>query len=250
MAIGLALAIGWQLVALLDRALNPNSQDAQPWAAPGAARQAERQADREALIRSAALFGRASSPAATEPSTLGWQLVGVIAESDPRRGRAILGASPASANVYAVGDALPGGRRLHAVEADRVLIDRSGVLEVLELPRLTAADRREPPRNVELSGTGGQWGDLLRWQTVSRDDRSVGLRVYPGNNASVFARLGLTPGDLLVAINGVPLADAANAEQFLRTLTGAPRAAVTVERGGRTETLTIDLTSLELTGFN
>lgn len=258
-AIVLALVIGWQLTALIDPWVNPESAtlSAPPpgVASPSASRALE---ERSATIRAAALFGRADEAVTTVPSALGWVLVGIVAaKDDPGAGRAILGETAASTRVYAVGDRLPGERRLHSVYADRVLLERAGVLEELKLPRLTSASDRIPSAAplvagpaAEVTGAGGQWADLLRWQAVTRADQPAGLRVYPGPNARLFSRLGLNPGDLLLAINGTPLADPANAEQFLRTLTGTPQATLTLEREGRRENILIDLASLELAGPN
>ena len=57
--------------------------------------------------------------------------------------------------------------------------------------------------------------------------------------------LGVHGAQLLVlAVNDTPLADQANGEQFLRSLSGTPQARITIERGGRTETLLLDLTQI------
>lgn len=255
-SIVLALAIGWQLTAVvaswLDRDANPppSSMNLAPSVTASSSL-----GKRSAAIRAAALFGVDSQGATPVQSELGWALVGVIAETDPGTGRAILGENTAATRVYAVGDSLPGGRRLHAVYPDRVLLERGGLLEELRLPRLNAQAGSPsveqyslPVGTAETAGVGGQWADLLRWQAVTRADQSAGLRVYPGANARLFSQAGLSPGDLILAINGTPLADPANAEQFLRILTGAPQATLTLERGGRTENILINLASLELAG--
>jgi general secretion pathway protein C len=76
----------------------------------------------------------------------------------------------------------------------------------------------------------------------------AGVRVYPGEQAVLFTRSGLRPGDLVVAVNDSPLTDQATAAQFLRMLAGAPSSVVTVERDGRTENLSIDLARLSQVG--
>lgn len=250
----LALAIGWQVTAVVGSWLERDTGVLPTRASPAPAANASRTlAERSAAIRAAALFGIDAEGVTPVPSELGWVLVGVIAETDPRTGRAILGENAAATRVYAVGDALPGERRLQAVYPDRVLLERGGLLEELRLPRLNAgslpgAQRAPTVGAAETAGVGGQWADLLRWQAVTRADQSAGLRVYPGANARLFSQAGLSPGDLILAINGTPLADPANAEQFLRILTGAPQATLTVERAGRTENILINLASLELAG--
>jgi general secretion pathway protein C len=208
-------------------------------------------------IKSARLFGTleggSTSASDVAPiSTQGLVLVGVLASTNPQGGRAIIGESAGAARVYAVGAMLPGGSRLAEVYPDRVMLDRGGSLETLPLPRQggtpgavnlgsTTSGGVAPP----VSGsTGDDLANAIRWQAVMRSDKPSGVRVYPGSDAQRFTSLGLQSGDLILAINDSPLADQANGEQFLKTLAGAPQARLTIERNGRTETLTVDLTAL------
>ncbi len=64
---------------------------------------------------------------------------------------AIIGESAQAAKVVAVGQQVPGGAQLHSVYIDRAIIDRSGVLESVFLPKRTGgaivgADARSPCR--------------------------------------------------------------------------------------------------------
>jgi len=208
-------------------------------------------------IKSARFFGTlegssASSSAVAPVSTQGLVLVGVLASTDPQGGRAIIGESASLARVYAVGATLPGGSRLAEVYPDRVMLDRGGSLETLPLPRQggtpSTVNAGVMASGVIPSSLGTPAGDELanaiRWQAVMRSDKPSGVRVYPGGDAQRFTSLGLQSGDLILAINDSPLADQANGEQFLKTLAGAPQARLTIERNGRTETLTVDLTAL------
>lgn len=207
------------------------------------------------LIKSAQLFGRVEAgpadPGALVPvSTQGLVLAGVLASTEPQNGRAIIGESTRSAQVYTVGATLPGGSRLFEVYPDRVVLDRGGGFETLPLPRQsgTPGSAGAPAQptiigaaaiaNVAVSET---LASAIRWQAVMRSDKPSGVRVYPGSDAQRFTNFGLQPGDLILAINDTPLADQANGEQFLKTLAGAPQARLTLERNGRTETVTIDL---------
>jgi general secretion pathway protein C len=209
------------------------------------------------IIKSARLFGTAAqapidTPTAAPISTQGLALVGVLASTHPQDGRAIIGESGGPARVYTIGAILPGGSRLAEVYPDRVMLDRGGSLETLLLPRqggnpgpaVSAAGPNAVVSSLERS-TGDELASAIRWQAVMRSDRPSGVRVYPGSDAQRFTNLGLQAGDLILAINDAPLADQANGEQFLKTLAGAPQARLTIERNGRTETLTVDLTALE-----
>src|SRR6202034_4686003 len=83
------------------------------------------------------LFGIAGvqSGGSAPQTTMPLILAGVIADKDPAKGQAIIGENAVAAKLYAVGGAIPGGARLHAVYADRVLLERNGALESLKLPR-------------------------------------------------------------------------------------------------------------------
>jgi general secretion pathway protein C len=185
-------------------------------------------------------------------------LTGVIAANDPRDGLAILGPSVAATRVYAVGDNIPGGARLHAVLSDHVLLDRGGVIEALALPRQLAGNA--PPPNMSaapieppvvqrmrelVSRDPGIIGDIMRPEPVFAGGKQQGFRVYPGRDREAFIRLGLRPGDLVTAIDGTPLDDPARGEQILSTLGTSSEAHVTVLRNGRQQDLTLDLAAVE-----
>src|SRR4029077_8532615 len=101
-----------------------------------------------AAITNAPLFGNAPvtrQDAANAPATsIPLVLTGIIAGNDPQNGLAILGQSAQTAKVYAVGDMIAGGPKLHSVYSDRVVIDRNGQLESLALPRQTGPNAPPP----------------------------------------------------------------------------------------------------------
>ncbi|HYL04377.1 MAG TPA: type II secretion system protein GspC [Steroidobacteraceae bacterium] len=210
-----------------------------------------------AAITNAHLFGAAPAPKqsdANAPRTsMPLTLTGIIAANDPQNGLAILGPNAQTAKVYAVGDTVPGGARLHSVYVDRVVIDRAGQLESLVLPK--EVHSAPPPSSTALPTASpvvermrralteqpGLIADLLRPQAVMEGDKVKGFRVYPGRNRFAFYRLGLRPGDEVVAINGTPLDDRDRGQEILSTLGGSSEAHVTVIRAGRSQELTLNL---------
>jgi len=214
-----------------------------------------------AAITSAHLFGdppiaaKPAQDAANAPqSSLPLVLVGIIAADDPQDGLAILGENAAGAKVYAVGDNIPGGAKLHQVLADRVVIDRNGVLESLTLPRAlqpgaappsTAALQTEAPimdrMRKLIADDPGLMADIMRPQPVFAQGKQKGYRVYPGRNRQAFTRLGLRPGDLVMAINGTPLDDPARGQEIFRTLGSSSEAHITVMRSGQQQDLTLNI---------
>src|SRR5487761_729641 len=208
------------------------------------------------------LFGSAPVAAgngANAPQTsMPLVLTGVIAANDPRDGLAILGPSVAATKVYAVGDNIPGGARLHAVLSDHVLLERDGVLEALALPRQLGASAPPPSMSAApiqapvmqrmrelVSRDPGIIGDIMRPEPVFAGGKQQGFRVYPGRDRDAFVRLGLRPGDLVTAIDGTPLDDPSRGEQILSTLGTSSEAHVTILRNGQRQDLTLDLAAVE-----
>lgn len=193
------------------------------------------------------------------PSNIPLVLTGTIAGNDPQNGLAILGQTAQTAKVYAVGDNVPGGAKLHSVYSDRVVIDRNGQLESVALPRQINAGNAPPPSSAVLQGENpqiermrrmiteqpGLLADVMRPQPVMDHGRMNGFRVYPGRNRMAFMRLGLRPGDQVTAINGTPLDDRDRGEQILRTLGSSSEARVTVIRNGQQQDLTLNIAQVE-----
>jgi len=215
-----------------------------------------------AAINNAHLFGAAPAPkvdAANAPATsMPLVLTGIIAGNDPQNGLAIIGPTPQAAKVYAVGDTIAGGPKLHSVYTDRVVIDRDGQLESLALPHQMAVGAA-PPSAAMLQGADnpalermrrmiseqpGLIGDVLRPQPVMDHGHMNGFRVYPGRDRQAFQRLGLRPGDQVTAINGTPLDDRDRSEQILKTLSSSSEARVTVIRGTQTQDLVLNIAQL------
>ncbi len=216
-----------------------------------------------AAITNARLFGfdppkQDSDPEHARPSSIPLVLTGIIAASDPRNGLAILGPSPAAAKVYAVGDNVPGGAKLHSVMNDRVMLDRNGSLEYLLLPRKVqegGLPNGPPPSAAALptenpivdrmrklmNDDPGLVADIMRPQPVFAQGKQRGYRVYPGRNRQAFVRLGLRPGDLVTAINGTPLDDPARGQDVFRTIGSSNEAHVTVMRNGQQQDLTLNM---------
>jgi general secretion pathway protein C len=222
-----------------------------------------------ARLQAASLFGAAAqAPQSGEsaPRTnVALVLVGTLAGPQPEQGLAILGESPQAAKVYMVGSTLPGGVKLHSVYPDRVVIDRSGALETLPLPRQVASGTnfQVPVANTTAAPAGQPAlaesvqrliesgpevvGEMIRPMPDFANGQLRGFRVYPGRDRRMFAKLGLQPGDLVTQINGVPLTDAQRGMEILRALGNAGQANVTVERGGNVQQLSVNASQLAAT---
>lgn len=259
----LALALGVQAALILTSLAGAGAPptDTGPRAPASAA--PARRIDLAALVN-AHLFGAPSAPSGAgpgeaPPTTMSLVLAGVLAQADPQKGYAIVGESAAAAKLYAVGDSIPGGARLHSVYGDRVLIDRNGAIESLPLPRqgagaslLTPSAGQAPAASAEnpafermrrvIDENPSAVGDIMRPQPVFAQGRQRGYRVYPGRNRAAFVQLGLRPGDLVTAINGTPLDDPARGMEIFRTIGSQPEVRVTISRNGRQQDLVLNMT--------
>ncbi|MCK9367516.1 MAG: PDZ domain-containing protein [Metallibacterium scheffleri] len=205
-------------------------------------------------LLSAHLFGKPVLGSAP-PTTLPLKLEGVWADASGR-GYAIIAADTSPAKVYAQGAALPYGASLRRVLATGVLLNTEAGLQSLALIKhaggaaqgdaelaptaepatLANAPQRPGPRAPlpEASGAPLQIGDIARGTPIERDGHLAGYVLSPGTNASMFARLGLRPGDVLVSINGQPLGDAALSSAQWREALLRGNAQIVVERNGQT----------------
>lgn len=216
-----------------------------------------------AAIANAGLFGDpapvVNTNAADAPQTnIPLVLTGIIAAADPQNGLAILGENATSAKVFAVGDIVPGGVKLHSVLSDKVILDRNGTLESLALPRQSQGMAMGPPpvQNLPtenpiaermrqlITSEPGVISDIMRPQPVFAQGKQRGYRVYPGRNRQAFTRLGLRPGDLVTAINGTPLDDPARGQEIFSTLGSSSEARVTVMRNGKQQDLTLNMAQI------
>lgn len=249
----LAVALGIQAAILVTRWAGVGNVVG---AAPSSPSSPTRHALDVAAIGAAHLFGAAdlaASGAAAPTTHMPLVLTGTIAANRPDGGLAILGPNPAKVKVYAVGDTVPGGARLHAVYDDRVLLDHDGRLESLKLlreplGRQASLGRGSAPveRAVEhvrrlMTSNPGVLEHIIRPQPVFAGGRLSGYRVYPGTNARAFSSLGLKPGDLVTAIDGTPLNDPSRSEEIFRTLGSSSEAHVTVVRDGHKQDLVLNL---------
>jgi general secretion pathway protein C len=206
-------------------------------------------------IVNAHLFGEARGAVSSDAPQTSAALVlaGVLAVPDPQKGMAIIGPSAGAAKLYAVGGAVPGGVRLHAVYPDRVLLDRNGVLESLLLPKKLSGIAAPPTSLLQSpaqrlaalaqNGGGGLLGGLIRAQAVFSAGKLSGYRIFPGGrtNVAAFTQLGLRPGDLVTAVNGTPLDDPNRANEILQTLSSTGSANVTVQRNGQAQDINLNL---------
>lgn len=274
----LAIAIGWQLARLawvFAPYPAPAATALKP-IAPAPAISAGRGVNKDAIDRlvNASLFGKAAvaepgaeqAPEFTDAvdapdTTLSLELLGTIASDPATESYALIHEKGKETKVYGIGESVTRGAKLHSVYPDRVLLDRSGKLEALRLPKeldssavsssrtsnrpnRTRSLTRQSIANV-IADNASELTDVLRPQPVFADGQQKGYRLYPGRDRRKFAALGLRPGDLVTEINGTALNDPASGMEIFKTLGESTSVTVTLERNGQPEVLVLDTASLK-----
>jgi general secretion pathway protein C len=257
-AIVLLLILGLDSALILTRAFGqPGALPPASATPPAAIRPSMNPTLQLAVIVNAHLFGVAGVTASGEApqTTMPLILAGVIADRDPAKGQAIIGENAVAAKLYAVGGSIPGGARLHAVYSDRVLLERNGALETLKLPRspssanAAAPTSPQPSRLAAAASNPTLLAGLVRVQPVFSQGKLSGYRIFPGGTkggAAAFSQLGLRAGDLIEAVNGTALDDAARAMEVLQTLGSSATATITVSRNGASQEINLNLASLNI----
>ncbi len=265
----LVIIIAWQLARLTWSFVpQPVPDTTIPPAA--AVNAAANDGDLRAELREAVdahLFGEATREAPPPPpdpvdapdTNLNLTLSGTLSAFDANESLAIISERGSATKVFAVGDVIRTGTKLHSVYPDRVLLDRGGKIEALRLPKelgegqVQAIQPRASPSAQARTGTSvrqlidqnaASLTEVIRPQPVFADGKQRGYRVYPGRQRQAFSQLGLRPGDLITEINGVALDDPTKGMEIFRSLGEATSVSVTVERNGQPEVLVLDTSEL------
>lgn len=220
------------------------------------------------------LFGNAAGATAAVPratlapeTALRLTLRGTLSEQAPDGGIAIIVDEQGVERGYRVGDELPGGARLEAIYAGRVLLSRDGSNESLSLPRLEggSAPRSGGERGAQAGGAappsriapfinpmispaapqldtqrmlaGVDVERLAREVSVMpviENGRVAGVRLSVGRDSDLLARAGLRSSDVVTAVNGIPLDGPQRQQELLSNLQNARQVTLTVRRDGET----------------
>lgn len=193
---------------------------------------------------------------ADRDTVLNLSLKGTIANTAEASAIAIISDGGKEEKVYAVGDPVTATAKLHAVYADRVVLNENGVLTNLKLPKdfpAGSASMRSAPALTNMqpmeddtqsiqsvvAQNVSSLSDVIRPTPYFVDGQQQGYRVYPGRNRAQFTALGLRPGDLVKEIDGQSLSDQSQAMQIFQSLGSADQVSVTVERDGQPEVIVL-----------
>lgn len=218
-------------------------------------------------LLSANLFGSyQATPATTDlnnaPDTrLNLTLLGILSGRGTDDSRALIADGSGEEKPYAVGDDIAGGATLEAIFPDRVVLMRNGRAETLRLNKDQPSSGVAAAEAPAAAGAGIDSGaaatlasvrdqvmqdpsrasEYIRVQPASANGQMRGYRVYPGRDRELFSSVGLRPGDVVTAVNGIELDNAQKALQMLNDLSRASSFTLTVDRGGQVQTVNMSL---------
>jgi len=187
----------------------------------------------------------ASNKPTDAPDTrLRLELLGVFQTPDPEKATAIIAEKGKDAELYHIGDSIPGNASLEEVYADRVILRRAGRLETLRwsenaLGGVSEVSRQEQSRPAPTPVEGDTADMLQQRQTIIKqlslspvsDGSNQGYTLGKRAPKQMLAQVGLEPGDVILSVNGHGLgteeSDVAALESFKQT----QQASIVVQRG-------------------
>ena len=167
--------------------------------------------------------------------------------------------------LYRVGDPVLEVATLARVEWDRVVLERDGAEEVLEISSARTTPTKEP-----AAGAPGTSGERIKKtadnkfvidrreleQTVAninevftqaravpffQDGKTVGFRVFAIKPGSVFEKIGLQNGDVIQRVNGVELTDPTKAISLFTELQNEGHIAVDLQRNKQAKNFSYEI---------
>ena len=188
------------------------------------------------------------------------------------RAWAIIADASGNDETYVPGSALPGGATLKEIHKDRVILMRNGQYETLRLPQEMLDDslnRGSVQRGggVNRTRAGAAAGNrvavspqarqtlsnyrekllsdpqsvmnVVRAEPYRRGGRLQGYRVFPGRDRDLLNQVGLRPGDVVTAVNGIALDSPIKGLEIMRDLSSASEVTLQVERNGVSQSMTV-----------
>jgi general secretion pathway protein C len=197
------------------------------------------------------------------------KLWGTAITADPTRSYAIIEDLAARRQaLYRVGDSILDAATLARVEWNRVVLERNGDEEVLELAsargpatsatgalgavgaaaageriRKTADDKFVIDRR-ELERTVANLNEVFtqaRAVPYFQDGKTVGFRVFAIKPGSVFEKIGLQNGDIINRVNGVEINDPTKAISLFTELQNEGHIALDLQRNNATKSFSYEI---------
>ncbi len=168
--------------------------------------------------------------------------------------------------LYRVGDTVLEVATLARVEWDRVILERDGAEEVLEISSARASGKDPAPAaggapgntdrirktadnkfvidRRELESTVANINEVFtqaRAVPFFQDGKTVGFRVFAIKPGSVFEKIGLQNGDVINRVNGVELTDPTKAISLFTELQNEGHIAVDLQRNKQSKNFSYEI---------
>lgn len=217
----------------------------------------------------------ASTPAAPAPVLQGsMRLEGVALSGVPEQSVAFV-RSGGRQQAFRVGDTLAdGAMRLSVVARDHVILDRRGERVRLDLhasgeqaaasepaatgllsglaqglPSINQGNLAEALQAVDEAMGLASLAEVIEVRPAQQNGRLIGYQLSPGVRLKEFVQLGLRTGDIVTAVNGVPLDDMAALQSLGGLMNGATEVSFSLLREGQVQNLRISLQALAENGI-
>jgi hypothetical protein len=169
----------------------------------------------------------------------------------PAEGTARLGVDQSSPQTYVAGALLANGAQLAEVYADYVVLKAHGRTERLYLNET----KKKPATSLAMVGgdmprappptpASDDLSKYLRLSVVYDSSGMVGYEALPGQEAGVFSQLGLRAGDVITAVDGMPLVEPASAWATLSRLAQGESLMATIRRDRSSQDILLDGASI------
>jgi len=225
-------------------------------------------------VASLHLFGEAGkvetvisdAPIDAPKTTLKLVLRGIFSHSDQNLAMAIIADAGGKEKLYRVGAEVPGGAKVHKIYPDKVILERNGQLEALELPRddlpgsaialtqpvreftrsrsrtertIQAPDKLKEMRQLIKTDPQELWKQV-RIEPVLENGKIKGYRLFH-KDAQLMRALGISKKDVITEVNGMSLDDPAALYELMGQMDTMTDIRLTVERNGNTEVLVVNM---------
>jgi len=205
------------------------------------------------LIRSASNATTGSSAPVDQPRTsLNLKLVGLVYSTDQDQARAIIESEQDGARSYSTHERVADKVEIHSIEPDRVILLHAGRQEALMLdPDDEPAGGQSDTESQPVDDPGGnqastprKTADVMRdfsATPVMEEGKLVGFRLEALRNPEIMAQWGIDPGDVITAVNGLPLNSQGRIMVLYDKLKKQKEFELTLINGGNRRTVTVDL---------
>jgi len=209
------------------------------------------------LIQSGSIATRASASIDAPETSLNLKLVGLMYSTDQNEARAIIESPSDGANSYAAHERVADNAEIYSIEPDRVILLHAGRQEALMLEPENGNPRTQPQAgnraSTALRQAAGQDltdipkgpAELMREFSaapVIENGALLGFRLKALRNPNIMNEWGIRPGDVITAVNGIPLNSPDRVMVLYDKLKKQREFEITLNDGSNDRTVTVDLT--------